>query len=227
MPTRIAVACRNVAKAKPYELALASVGLEPVTVTPGAPHDMQGFGGLLLTGGADVNPARYNQPRGSRTQQPDDERDSMEIALLTEALAADTPVLAICRGIQLLNVALGGTLAQHVEGHGVVTDDRGAPAHEVMVYSGTRLAAILHSGPAHVNSRHHQAVADPAPGLVVSARSTRDGVIEAVEHTCKRFVLGVQWHPEDQVDTQLAQKRLFEAFARAVGVTGDGCGSVR
>jgi putative glutamine amidotransferase len=151
----------------------------------------------------------------------------MEMELVAEALAADLPVLGICRGIQLLNVALGGTLLQHVERHRVETPDRGAPAHDAIIYSGTRLAAILGSGRTAVNSRHHQAVAVPAGGLAVSARSADDGIIEAVEYTLKRFVIAVQWHPEDHAETDLRQRNLFEAFARAVGITAAGCGSVR
>jgi putative glutamine amidotransferase len=166
--------------------------------------------GLLLAGGADVGPERYAAPAHPRTvSRPD--RDAGELLLIDVAVRADLPVLGVCRGAQLLTVAAGGTLHQHLPelaGH-----DRHQPApgrygdHPVTVAEGSRLHGIL--GPAAVvNSYHHQAVLDPGT-LVVTARAD-DGVIEAVEDPGRRFVLGVQWHPEELTDG-----RLFEAFVDA------------
>jgi putative glutamine amidotransferase len=170
--------------------------------------------GLLLAGGADVGPERYAAAPHPRTvSRPD--RDAGELALLGAALRADLPVLGVCRGMQLLTVAAGGSLNQHLPetcGH-----ERHQPApgrygdHPVTVVEGSRLHAILGPAP-HVNSYHHQAVVDPGT-LAVTAHAD-DGVIEAVEDPARRFVLGVQWHPEELTDP-----RLFEAFVEAARIT--------
>lgn len=170
--------------------------------------------GLLLAGGADIDPQRYGSPVHPRTVTRAD-RDAGELALLDAALRADLPVLGVCRGMQLLAVAAGGSLHQHLPE--VCGHERHQPApgrygdHPVTVVEGSTLHAIL--GPAaHVNSHHHQAVVDPGT-LTVTARAD-DGVIEAVEDPARRFVLGVQWHPEE-----LADLRLFEAFVDAAKFT--------
>lgn len=139
----------------------------------------------------------------------------MESAYLRAALAADLPLLAICRGMQLFNVIHGGTLAQHIEGHRATPANKSLPAHPVAVQAGTRLAAILGAGEQAVNSRHHQAVNRVGDGLVVSARAG-DGVIEGLERTDRKFALGVQWHPENMIYRFAAQRRLFEAFRQAL-----------
>jgi putative glutamine amidotransferase len=205
--------------AQPYEEALRSAGIEPVTISPGAgvPADVSG---LLLIGGSDVNPARYGEPRDPETDEPDDPRDVLESALIQNFLDRDLPLLAICRGVQMLNVQQGGTLVQHLETtgrHRVRTADKGSPAHQVKIVPGTRLAAIAGEPlTMDVNSRHHQAIARAGDGLRVSARDSEDGTIEAVEHPDKRFVVGVQWHPENQCATDERQGRLFQAFADAL-----------
>ena len=209
-------------ESQPYEEALRAAGIEPVLISPGTfagsgdaiPQDMSG---LLLMGGSDVNPARYGEARHSETQESDDARDELECALIGAAIARDLPVLAICRGIQILNVAHGGTLVQHLdstERHRRRTENRGLPAHQVEIVPGTRLACI--AGDAHtwdVNSRHHQAIARLGEGLRVSARDSEDGTVEAVERPDKRFIVGVQWHPENMSPTDDRQARLFQAFA--------------
>src|ERR1700682_4380979 len=129
--------------------------------------------GLLLTGGSDVNPALYGETAAPETQPSDDVRDAAEAALIDEALARDLPLLAICRGMQILNVRLGGSLVQHLPGaarHVKRTPDRSLPAHSVVIEPGTLLANIAHRETWDVNSRHHQAVARLAPGLRVCAR---------------------------------------------------------
>ena len=169
--------------------------------------------GLVLTGGADVDAARYGQPREERTSQPRVLRDEWEIALATAALRRGVPLLAVCRGLQVLNVALGGSLHQHLpdvvghDGHQPAPGTFGAV--EVSTEPGTRTAELI--GPrVHVRCHHHQAVARLAPGLTVTGRAA-DGTVEAVEVDGSSFAVAVQWHPEeDREDT-----RLFAALVSA------------
>jgi putative glutamine amidotransferase len=203
--TRIGLTYRFESKAQPYRLALRDAGLDIVDVTPEAPHPtLEGLSGLLLSGGSDIEPRRYGQVDAS-ARKPDPPRDELELRLAREALAAGMPVLGICRGMQLLNVALGGTLLQDIgDAHTLVM-------HPVCVTSGTRLHSIL--GPAvEANSRHHQAVDRFAPRLIGNAVAP-DGIVEGVELPGEAFVLGVQWHPED-----LSDRRLFDAFREAVRI---------
>jgi len=137
-------------------------------------------------------------------------RDALESALLREAMERDLPVLAICRGLQLFNAALGGTLEQHIEGHNF---RKLRDAHPIAIVPGTRLERILGLDQYVVNSRHHQCAAAVAAGLVVAARAP-DGVVEALEAPEKSFVLAVQWHPEARMDG--ADARLLAAFRDAV-----------
>jgi putative glutamine amidotransferase len=171
---------------------------------------LAGLDGLLLAGGCDVDPARYGAQRHDKTEEPDQGRDSLEIALLREALERDLPVLAICRGLQLLNVAQGGTLVQHIEGHRYPHQKE---VHAIAIAAESKLKSILGVDELAVNSRHHQCVDQVGTGLVVVARAA-DNVVEAVELPGKRFVLAVQWHPEDRTDGPDA--RLFEAFRDAM-----------
>jgi len=218
MRGRAALTFRDPRKAEPYAKALRQAGIEPVLISPEKPRTLDGLQGLVLSGGTDLNPARYGETPHPGSEAPDDARDELETGLLAEALAADLPVLAICRGMQLFNVAHGGTLIQHLDNsavHVVRGDDPALPAHRILVEPGTRLAAILGEGVHGVNSRHHQAVERVGAGLRVTARSTPDGVIEALERSDRRFALAVQWHPEDQVRRDAEQRKLFEAFAEA------------
>jgi putative glutamine amidotransferase len=172
-------------------------------------------------GGSDVNPARYNEGRHPETQPPDDARDTLECLLIEEALRRDMPLLAICRGIQILNVQHGGTLVQHLDStarHRQRPADRSLAAHKIEIAPGTQLAHIA-AGRCltwDVNSRHHQAIQRLGDGLRVSARDAEDGTIEAIERPDKCFVVGVQWHPENQSATDDKQAGLFQAFAAAV-----------
>ena len=184
--------------------------MDPVAAMPGGEVSIEGCSGLVLTGGTDVDPALYGQTPVPETEEPDTARDAMERTLLTEALELEVPVLAICRGLQFLNVYCGGTLSQHIEGHQVRSDDRSVPVHTVQVLEGSLLSRIAPPTVA-VNSRHHQAVEAIGQGLCITA-SAPDGVIEAMEMPDKRWVLAVQWHPEDQPDHQF----LFDAFANAL-----------
>jgi putative glutamine amidotransferase len=204
----------------PYEKALRDAGIEPILIAPGEeiPTDVSG---LVLMGGSDVNPGRFGEARVTETDNPDDARDELECGLLDDFLKRDLPVLAICRGIQILNVQHGGTLLQHLDStkrHRKKTPDNpGRPAHKVEIVPGTKLAAIAGKPlTLDVNSRHHQAIAKLGVGLRVSARDPEDGTIEAVERADKRFVVGVQWHPENMSPTDERQAKLFRAFADAL-----------
>jgi gamma-glutamyl-gamma-aminobutyrate hydrolase PuuD len=203
-------------ESQPYEEALRAAGIEPVLISPDSAIP-QGASGLLLMGGSDVNPALYGEARHPETQESDDARDELECTLIADAIARDLPLLAICRGVQILNVQQGGTLVQHLdstERHRQRTENRGLPVHRVEIVPGTRLAGI--AGDARmwdVNSRHHQAIARVGGGLRVSARDSKDGTVERAD---KRFVVGVQWHPENMSATDERQAKLFQAFAEAL-----------
>ncbi|MDH6197410.1 putative glutamine amidotransferase [Mycobacterium frederiksbergense] len=169
--------------------------------------------GLVITGGPDVDPARYGQQPHSSTDKPATERDAWEFALLEAALRRGIPMLGVCRGTQLLNTALGGTLHQHlpdVIGH---THHQKGDAvfgtSAVRTVPNTKLAALIGES-SDAQCYHHQAIDRLGDGLVVSARDT-DGVIEAVELPGEHFVLGVQWHPEERLD----DLRLFTAVVDA------------
>ena len=216
---RAALTFSEPAKVEPYAEALRRAGIEPVLISPGQPARLDGLDGLLLTGGTDLNPARYGATPHPGNEQPDDERDELETMLLRQALDARLPVLAICRGLQLFNVAHGGTLIQHLDNaavHVVRGDDPATPAHEIAVAADSRLAAILGEGSHAVNSRHHQAVERVGAGLTIAARSTPDGVVEALERSDLPFAVAVQWHPEDQARRDPSQKKLFAAFRAAM-----------
>lgn len=204
----------------PYEKALCEAGIEPVLIQPGA-EIPAGISGLMLMGGTDVNPALYGESRFTETEDPDDARDELESALIADFLERDLPLFAICRGIQILNVQHGGALVQHLDStarHRRKTPENpGLPAHAVEVVPGTRLAAIAGEPlTLEVNSRHHQAIGRLGDGLRVSARDPEDGTIEAVERPDKRFVVGVQWHPENMSPGDERQAKLFRAFAAAL-----------
>jgi len=218
MPARVGVTYRFEKKVVPYERALRQAGLEPVRIRPDRPVKLEEVDALLITGGTDVDPARYGQAAHPETDAPDRERDQMEAELLSRALDRDMPVLAICRGMHLFNVLQGGSLRQHIENvatHRVRPPQPELTAHTVCVEPGTKLAAIIGAGEREVNSRHHQAVDKVGGGLRVAARAA-DGTIEAIERDDKRFALAVQWHPEDRVFTSESDRKLFEAFARTL-----------
>jgi len=200
----------------PYREAAAAAGLLAQCVVPSVNLDMEHFSGLLLTGGGDVDPALYGEERHPKTEESDRERDDVEIKLLQQALARDLPVLAICRGLQIVNVMHGGTLSQHIEAHEHRTDERSAPAHNIKIERNTLLAAIAGTDCWKVNSRHHQAIKTLGAGLRVSAVDPRDETIEAIERPDKRFVLGVQWHPENEVFAYPDRLKLFQRFGDAL-----------
>ncbi len=219
MSWKVALTYNEPHKVAPYAEALRQAGIDAAPVSAEDRRKLAGWRGLLLTGGTDLNPALYGAGALPTDEEPDDARDLMEADLLREALEKDLPVLAICRGMQLFNVAHGGTLIQDLpdaRAHVVRGPDAALPAHEVIVEPGTRLADILGAGAHAVNSRHHQAVGRVGDKLRVSARSAGDGVIEGVEREDRRFAVAVQWHPEDQARVNAEQRKLFQAFAKAL-----------
>ena len=207
-----------------YAGAVRAAGGQPILLAAGDPVP-EAFDGLLFSGGADVHPRYYGQTIDESVRETltiDDARDAMEIPLATRALEADVPIFSICRGVQLINVAAGGTLWQdlslapvdpivHFQDAGLELWEIG---HQVAVDSGTQLTQILGTGEVGVNSYHHQAVATPAPGFRVTAQAA-DGTVEGLESTRHRFVVGVQWHPERMVSHHPLHRRLFERLVTA------------
>jgi putative glutamine amidotransferase len=175
---------------------------------------LDGLDGLILTGGLDVQPELYGEERHPLTDPARPDRDAWELALFHAAEARRVPVLAICRGLQLVNVARGGTLHQHLPdafgtdryriGGGVFA------TNEVAVYEGSRLAGLLGPGTIDVHSYHHQGIDRLGEGLVATAR-TDDGLVQAIESTTDGYLVGVQWHPEENAE----DRRLFAGLVAA------------
>lgn len=197
-----------------YVDAIEHAGGRAVLIPPsedGVEETLDAVDGIVFSGGADVDPAHYGAVAHPETDTPQARRDAGEMALLRAALERDMPTLAICRGFQLLNVARGGDLVQHLPekvGNDVHKQVPGQFAvHPVEVKEGTRLGAIVGSTP-EVTSHHHQALGRVGDGLVETAWAA-DGTLEGVEDPSRRFVVGVQWHPEASED-----RALFEALVQ-------------
>lgn len=178
--------------------------------------------GLILSGGGDVHPSFFGEKDGGALRSVDERRDRTELALSRWAMAHDLPLLAICRGIQVLNIAAGGTLIQDIPTevtdaleHSSVEDRlKFEVAHTVEVIPTTLLASVIGPGNLGVNSSHHQAVKDVGAGLIVTAQAP-DGVIEGLEAPDLSFCIGVQWHPEVLEERQFVMRRLFKALVSA------------
>ena len=228
MPLIAITACR---KLEDYKQSILHVGGEVriVDASMGVEDALNGIDGLMLTGGDDVAPSRYGETAHESVVEAETGRDEFEIALVTTARARQLPLFAICRGIQVMNVACGGTLVQDIP-----TEIRGALphslnvtpnqpyslAHEVWLDKDTLLSQLMRerlsdADACEVNSRHHQAIKSLAPGFKVSATAP-DGVIEAIEDPAQRFCIGVQWHPENFWRTG-EFRPLFEGFVEASG----------
>ena len=227
MPPLIAIsACR---KLEDYRQSILHTGGEVRIIDPSmsVADALADVDGLLLTGGGDVEPARYGETPHQKLEDVDPARDEFEIALIAAAHTRDLPIFAICRGVQMLNVAAGGTLVQDIPSevtgalkHSLVvpTHQSYELAHEVWLDKDSLLAKLMGerlvgSDTCDVNSRHHQAVKTIGPGYRVSATAP-DGVIEAIEDPSARFCLGVQWHPEHFWRTG-EFRPLYEGFLEA------------
>jgi len=216
-------------KLEDYKQAILHVGGEVRIVDPSMSVEdaLAGIDGLMLTGGDDVEPSRYGETPHETVVEAEPGRDAFELALVNAARARQMPLFAICRGLQVLNVACGGTLVQDIPSQvrGALPHSLKVPpnepyslAHEVWLDKDTLLSRLMcerlsDADACEVNSRHHQAVKDVAQGFKVSATAP-DGVIEAIEDPAARFCLGVQWHPENFWRTG-EFRPLFEAFVEA------------
>ena len=210
-----------------YTAALMRAGVRPGMLAladdGGAEEVLEPFAGLVLIGGGDVSPDRYAGAWHPQVYGVEADRDELELALAREAVRAQLPILAICRGLQVLNVALGGTLLQHlpdlagIDAHGRPATDGKAAEHAVSIAPGSRLAeAVGGQVLSACTSIHHQAADRVAPGLVATAHSD-DGLIEALEtEPGDGWVLAVQWHPERTAAGAPRQQAIFDAFASVV-----------
>ncbi len=208
-----------------YTQAVRRAGGIPVLIPPGEPHLdelLSRLDGLLLSGGGDIDPQRYGGSANNEVYGVDQKRDESELYLLDQVMEREMPTFGICRGIQLINVGLGGTLIEDIEtelgSDGVVTH-RQMPGffteHGSEVDRNSRLAKIMGKTEDVVGaSGHHQSIRDVAPGLIVTAQA-KDGIIEAVEHESHPYLVAVQWHPERTAANDPAQQQLFDAFVAA------------
>lgn len=165
--------------------------------------------GMVLLGGGDVSPSQYGREINARLFGVDEFIDAFEIAAVQHAVALDLPVLAICRGHQILNVALGGTLIQHLENYEVHRDTM----HDVQLTQGSLVAEAMGTTQPVTHSFHHQAIDTVAPSLTVVGHYS-DGTIEAVQHATATWIIGVQWHPEDTAEEDPANQGLFNALVQ-------------
>lgn len=202
-----------------YLDAVRRAGGQPVVIDPvGADAEtvVARVDALVLTGGPDVDPEYYGETPHEKTYGVEAEHDDFEIELARRAIAAGRPTLAICRGLQIVNVALGGSLYQHlpddpgVAAHGKPGETGGELRHTVTVEPDSQLATVMGATKVVASCHHHQAVAKPGEGLHVVARAD-DGVVEGLALD-DAWLLAVQWHPEDTADTDPAQQRLFDAL---------------
>jgi putative glutamine amidotransferase len=210
-----------------YAAAIVEAGGAPILIPPDLPEDgwrtlLDRLDGVLFSGGADISLEHFNgEPHPTVVEEP--VRDAIELPLLRAAAEGDKPFLGICRGFQVMNVALGGTLYTHILDQlpNALQHDMsdGLPrshlAHPVQVEEGTRLAGILGAPLAQVNSLHHQGIKDLAPSLKATAFAP-DGLIEGIELPDRKFALAVQWHPEWLTEHE-EMRNLFRAFVRAAG----------
>jgi putative glutamine amidotransferase len=199
----------------PYRRAVTAAGADPVDVVPGT-KALPDVDGLLLPGGWDVDPSFYGEQRDEKVEETDPELDEMELSMFRQARERAIPVLGICRGQQVINVAMGGSLVQHLEGHEVRALGRSHLAHTIEVDPSSELGKAAGEHKVRVNSLHHQAIKDLAQGLQQTARG-EDGTVEGVESN-DGLIVAVQCHPEELTTDLPWARKLFERFvARARG----------
>jgi putative glutamine amidotransferase len=210
---------------EPYVAALVAAGARVALLPPSQPGAaaelLERFDGLLLAGGGDIEPARYGAGDHPAQYGTDPARDELELELARAAIRMELPTLGICRGVQLLNVAFGGTLVQHLpEGDGLLEHrNEGKQAmHDVEVAAGSRLAAVLGQGTARCLSHHHQGLDRLGDGFRPVARAP-DGLVEGIERD-QGWTVGVLWHPESTAATDPAQHRLLRGFVEAASRRG-------
>lgn len=197
-----------------YADAVQRAGGLPVVIPPTDDLDLiratiQRCDGMVLLGGGDVSPTKYGCEASARLFGVDEFIDDFEIAAVQHAISLDLPILAICRGHQILNVALGGTLIQHLDNYEVHRDTM----HEVQLTQGSLVADAMGTTQPMTHSFHHQAIATVAEPLMVVGHYS-DGTIEAVQHATATWVIGVQWHPEDTAEMDPAHQGLFNALVQ-------------
>ena len=198
----------------PYRRAVEAAGAEPVELPPGTPSLPEQVAGLLLPGGWDVDPSLYGEKKDEKVGPIDPELDETELRMFKEARERELPVLGICRGQQVINVAMGGSLVQHLEAHDVRGHGRSHLAHTIEVEPASELGQAAGEHKIRVNSFHHQAVKELAPGLHQSATG-EDGTVEGVE-TDDGLIVAVQCHPEElTTDLPWARKLFVRFVARA------------
>jgi putative glutamine amidotransferase len=222
---RIGVTCsplRGPAYYAPYLRAVKAAGGQPVALDPSpdglspdrATAMVHEIDGLLVPGGWDVDPPAYGEERQEETPNVDPPLDRAEIALVRAAVDGGVPVFGICRGQQVINVALGGSLRQHIDGHDMHGHPRDLLAHSIEVVPGSELSNVLSSETVMVNSLHHQSVKEVAPGLHITAQSP-DGVVEGLE-SGDGMIVAVQCHPEELIGQQGWAMSLFRRFVDRV-----------
>ena len=214
-----------------YIRALTAAGALPwmIPLVGDEPQTLRGIyealDGIFLPGGADIDPANYGEEAHARCDRTDPARDEVELALVRWAIADGKPVLGVCRGLQLVNLAAGGTLYQDLAEQmaGSIKHDyfpfggryaRDYLAHEVTVAEHTKLADIFGAGPLRVNSMHHQGVRQLGDQLVATAVAP-DGLVEGIESANGSYLVAVQWHPEALIESSEASRRLFASFVEA------------
>ena len=217
----IGLTCSDVDRSLPYASMVEKFGGVVKLITPpnvdSVSEAMGNIDGLMLTGGADVHPKHYGEDSDADCWYNED-LDDLEIPILESALETNLPILAICRGMQVLNVSMGGSLIQHINGHDteqVEGDDRRSSYHRIFLSPGSKLSATVGSGGfVRVNHRHHQGIAEAqkSDDLMASAWSMEDGLIEALESPDHRWVLGVQFHPERRGEIPPHFDKLFETL---------------
>lgn len=196
-----------------YVKAIQRAGASAVLLPPGGPEVLDAVQALVLAGGGDIDPRHYGGLTHPTLYGIDDERDDFELAVAAEAFRRGMPMLAICRGLQIVNVLQGGTLHPHLEEH---RGENGSITHTVEAQPGSLLCRVIGETTFPVRSSHHQAVDKAGDGLTVSARA-QDGTVEALDVAGNPAALAVQWHPEESAATDPRQQRLFDWLVSSPG----------